>query len=480
MDKHLDDKDVLLVKEYGKDELHVAGMDKNGKVSAHKTGTGENPDFLKIGANASELESFFENFARQVKNPTHFGFFRAPAWQVKETAQKLQEAHRNPDNPQNCAFIDMHRVNPADHTKNWEQSQQSKQAQQNPAINPDHVHWYKFEQYGVTRQTLETLGEIDKLLDYRKTGLMPVTIKLDEETPPLRTDGRFTLRKADDDKFSPVAHLIRHKPELDRPYFGVTFTEEDKKNLLATGNLGRIIEAEYKPGVKTPVYLSLDKLTNELVAFRKEHVRVPENYKGATLSAEQRKQLGEGKAILVDGMITNKGEPFKNPAYVQFNADKRYFELIFDRDKKHEQSQKQGQEQVNGQKEVPKTFRKKELTEDQRSSLDEGKTVYTGGLLDNKGKTYVGYITLNKETGKLDFMFPKDYKAALAAGTVIPDDRHKVQVAANNEGKTTEATKNLKEPLKPGQTKPDEKQAEKQKEKQEEQKQDKPKRGKKI
>ena len=120
------------------------------------------------------------------------------------------------------------------------------------------------------------------------------------------------------------------------------------------------------------------------------------------------------------------------------------------------------------------------MTEDQRSSLGEGKTVYSGGLLDNKGKTYAGYITLNQETGKLVFMFPKDYKAALAVGTVIPDDRHKVQVAVNNDGKTTEDTKNLKEPLKPGQTKPDEKQAEKQKFNEEEKKPENPKRGKKI
>jgi DNA-binding transcriptional ArsR family regulator len=126
----------------------------------------------------------------------------------------------------------------------------------------------------------------------------------------------------------------------------------------------------------------------------------------------------------------------------------------------------------------------------------EGKTVfYTGELLDKQGKKYAGYITLNKENGKLDFMFPKEYKEALASGKVFPDDCHKTQVAVNSEttnearaeaklvstmpckeefflrseknGKTNEATKNLKEPLKQGQTKPDEKQTEKQTAKQE-------------
>ena len=53
----------------------------------------------------------------------------------------------------------------------------------------------------------------------------------------------------------------------------------------------------------------------------------------------------------------------------------------------------------------------------------------------------------------------------LASGKVVPDDRHKTQVAVNSEGKTNEATKNVKEPLTKGQTQPTEKQADKQEKK---------------
>jgi hypothetical protein len=55
---------------------------------------------------------------------------------------------------------------------------------------------------------------------------------------------------------------------------------------------------------------------------------------------------------------------------------------------------------------------------------------------------------------------------SLAAGTVIPDDRHKAQVAVNSEGKTNEATKNANEPMKSGQTQPTEAQAKKEAEQQ--------------
>ena len=90
--------------------------------------------------------------------------------------------------------------------------------------------------------------------------------------------------------------------------------------------------------------------------------------------------MNDGKAVRIENLYS----PEKNRHYsanVQFNADTRYFELIFDNNKKQEKSQKQ----ENEQKDVPKTFRKKELTEDQRSSMSEGKTVKIDGLVDKKG-----------------------------------------------------------------------------------------------
>jgi hypothetical protein len=158
------------------------------------------------------------------------------------------------------------------------------------AITPELVHWDKLEKFGITRESLEKNGNLEKMLDYRKTDLMPVSIKIDDETT-LRTDARFSLRKRQDGTFVPAVHTIRHKPDLERPYFGVKFTEEDKKSLLTNGNLGRVVNAESRPGEKTPILLSLDKLTNELVAFRADKITVPEKIKGVELNEQQKKEL---------------------------------------------------------------------------------------------------------------------------------------------------------------------------------------------
>jgi hypothetical protein len=471
MGKNVKDYDVLLVKEQNNNELKVvSGIEKNGKLKTVNPAAENEPDFLKFDKHGNALENFFENFMRQVKDPTHFHFFKVPADKLDKVVPRLQEAFKHPKKLANKELIDMYRVEPEAFLKKQEQTQKQEQQQEqgqaqgqmqapqraNNAIDESRVEWSQFERLEITRELLEKTGNLDKLLNWQKTDLLPVSIGIDGAS--VHTDARLGLREMPDGTLSVAVHPIRKEPEFDRPYFGLQFTDEDKQNLLKTGNLGRVAEVEYRHGEKTPVLISIDKQTNELVAVRADRVKIHETIKGVELNEVQKKELSEGKAVWIENMTSKKNTPFS--AYLQFNADKKGFEFRFDNVK-----QAQTQTQGNGQKYIPKTFRKQELNDDQRNSLREGKTVYVSGLEDKKGKPYSGYITMNKETGYLDFMFPKAYKEALTAGKVIPDDRHKTQVAVNSEGKTNEATKKVEKPLEKGQTKPTAEQAEKQEKK---------------
>ena len=255
MKENVKDQDVLLVKEKDSNALHVATMNKDGKVGTAKPDNSENPDFLRFDRNGNMLENFFQNFMRQVKNPTKFDFFRVPAEKFGEAFKQLRDALSNPDTAGKKQFIDMHRVEPNDYLQKQAQTQTDEQsAAKSYAIDPGLVDWDKLEKFGLTRDSLEKSGNLEKMLDYRKSDLLTVTIKVDDETT-VRTDARFSLRKQDYGSFALTIHPIRHKPDLERPYFGVTFTEEDKENLKKTGNLGRIVEAEFQKDVKTPIVL---------------------------------------------------------------------------------------------------------------------------------------------------------------------------------------------------------------------------------
>ncbi|MGQ2985046.1 DUF3945 domain-containing protein, partial [Flavobacterium sp.] len=153
--------------------------------------------------------------------------------------------------------------------------------------------------------------------------------------------------------------------------------------------------------------------------------------------------------------MSSKNEPFN--ATVQINADKRNIEYFFDR----ENSQTQKQSNPEGQQfEAPREFRKTVLDDGQYDKLKAGQTVYLDNLVDKKGQTYQGYITFNKENGKVNFEFPNQYNER-----VKPTEGNKTQTAVNSEGKTNEATKKVNEPLTSGQQVPKNKQQQEQQEK---------------
>src|SRR5690606_3302433 len=137
---------------------------------------------------------------------------------------------------------------------------------------------------------------------------------------------------------------------------------------------------------------------------------------------------------------------------VQYNADKRYPEYLFDRGANNKQSQNHQQSQPQ---ENPRLFRGKEFNDEQYKKLTEGKTIYVSDFKDRKGKPYKGYVNLNPETGDYQFNFRNPDKLK---DKIVPAEAHKTQVAVNSEGKTNEATKHINEPLKSQQTAPANKQ----------------------
>ena len=226
--------------------------------------------------------------------------------------------------------------------------------------------------------------------------------------------------------------------------------------------MGRVVDlTNTKTGELMPSIISIDRLTNDVIALRTDFIKIPDEIKGVKLNDEQKQTLMEGKPLQLEGMISKKGTEFS--ATVQFNADKRYVEFLFDRTGNNQQSQNNQQKsQQNQSQEAPRIFRGKELDDEQYNKFKAGLTVYVDGLVDKKGQKYQGYITLNKETGKTDFSFQNPDKLKAQAK---PTEAHKTQTAVNSEGKTNEATKNIKEPLKSGQQRPKNKQQQEQQEK---------------
>lgn len=455
MDKNLASETLLVVeeKEKGKPTVRVATgeIDKDGNPKTISPREMDNPSFLQIDKNGNALENFFSNFVRQCKNPTQFSFFKIPTEGVEQMATVVGDIIKN-GYESGKDLLDAYRVKPEDYQnkQNQQQTQNEETAMKTPndtkekqtAISENEVDWSNLSKLGISKEMLKEKNCLETMLNYGKSPLLPVKMDLDGIT--IDTQARLAFRKGDEDKLTLSVHGVRAQPELDKPFYGHKFTDDEKKALWETGNLGKVLGLQKSDGSILPVYVSIDKLTNEVIALRADKVKIPDEIKGVTLDERQKQDLQEGKAVWVENMTNRNGKAFS--AHLQVNADKKGLEFIFS-----EQAQSQ---QNNIQ--IPSKLGGVTLSEQQQADLKAEKTIYVEGLTDTKGEKYNAYIKVNQEKGKLDFFKWNPDKAQ----EKTPDNAHQTQEAVNSQGKTNEATKNVNEPLKPGQTQPDEKQRE--------------------
>jgi hypothetical protein len=197
--------------------------------------------------------------------------------------------------------------------------------------------------------------------------------------------------------------------------------------------MGRVVDlVNPKTDEIIPSVISRDRLTNELVAYRAEYMKIPDEIKGIRLDEHQKQTLLEGGPLYLEGMTSKKGE-FSMPPYssMQISGMWNFCSIII----RHQQSQQHHHNQQQTQptdKEAPKVFRGKELDDSQYEKFKAGQTVYVDGLTDAKGKAYQGYITFNKETSKTDFSFNHPNKLKEEAK---PTEDHKTQTAVNTQVK---------------------------------------------
>lgn len=460
-------KDTLLVLNIYNNTIEmVKGIDKEGNLqTVPPENKKENDQLVRVDKHGDLFSNFFSNFYRQLKNPTHFNFFKVSEYDAVHTAKDLQQYvdQASPEDKEQLKKYEIlpKNTNPLKNQKTMENNTDNQEYR----FQPEQIDWKTMEKFGLTQEKLEKMNALDPLLrGYKTNTLIPITINLGAAVSKM--DVRLSLQEGDTGGIGIKLHGIRREPNLNLKFLGHEFTEEDKKNLMENGNMGRVVDlVNPKTDEIIPSVISRDRLTNELVAYRAEYMKIPDEIKGIKLDEHQKQTLLEGKPLYLEGMTSTKGTTFD--ATVQFNADKRYVEFIFDNNQKQQQSQSQKEsnpqnQNQNKNSEPPRVFRDKELDDKQYEKFKAGETVYVSGLVDSKGKEYQGYITFNKETAKTDFSFTNPNKLREKAQ---PSEAHKAQTAVNTDGKTNEATKNIKEPLQSKQQEPANKQQQEQQKK---------------
>lgn len=378
----------------------ISEIDRNGRFKTVDADKEHRKSFLKIDRYASMFENFLKNFWSQFKDPTRFGLITireadlddpkvqqaigdiATGKQTKAVEEFLKQYEIVPRNKENQSI---NQQNQEEMAKKNETQQQAAAAdsQQQPKYryNESMINWEQLKNFGLSREYLMERGLLDQMLKGYKTNQV-VPISMNFGSAVLRTDARLSFQQSMAGDVVLGIHGIRQKPDLDRPYFGHIFSDEEKKNLLETGNMGSVVELKNRNGEYVPSFISIDKLTNEIVAMKAENVFIPNEISGIELTEQEQNDLREGKKIYVEGMIAKSGNEFN--AFLQVNAERRGVEYIFENDRLF------NRQSLGGVK----------LSEQQIEDLNAGKTIFVEGMQRKDGEVFSSFVKLDEATGR--------------------------------------------------------------------------------
>ena len=523
--KKSEEQDVLVVRDEKTGEISVvAGLSRDGTPKRAPAKAENTSDFLRFDRNSDLMDSFFRNFFRQCKEPSRFGFYRIAADQVENLLGVMKELLKDPE--ANKEILSAHKVDTSNYEKEAKQSEgQAKetassddasktqantekenvsseqtnkkkndmeqkpeqtateqQAQTAPGVKQNLISGNDVNlqelgaKYGIDFNSMNE-KDMKALLNYGKTGLVIVKPTFGGEQ--IEIQARLSFRKDDNDQLQLVPHFVRNEPKLDVAYKGYTFTPEDKKNLLQNGNLGKVVDFPDKnTGELRPHFISIDRLTNEIVDIPTNKVRIPDTIGKTPITKDDKRVLYSGIPLRKEIELAN-GRKFT--PLLQVNVEQRGVEFVpgstrqaqgqkqnGDKKQTADKQEQKAEGDAGGQKKQQdpnhwlnedgtirrlNTYFKKELTEQQKDDYVAGKTIEIKEVPNKNGSgTYTAYVKFD-----FDKMQPRSYRNnpdLKQAKEQIPTNENNVQVAVNEQGKTNEATKHTKEPLSPGQSAP--------------------------
>ncbi|WP_419517244.1 DUF4099 domain-containing protein [Leyella stercorea] len=523
--KKSDEQDVLVVRDEKTGEISVvAGLSRDGTPKRAPAKAENTSDFLRFDRNSDLMDSFFRNFFRQCKEPSRFGFYRIAADQVENLLGVMKELLKDPE--ANKEILSAHKVDTSNYEKEAKQSEgQAKetassddasktqantekenvsseqtnekendmeqkpeqtateqQAQTAPGVKQNLISGNDVNlqelgaKYGIDFNSMNE-KDMKALFNYGKTGLVIVKPTFGGEQ--IEIQARLSFRKDDNDQLQLVPHFVRNEPKLDVAYKGYTFTPEDKKNLLQNGNLGKVVDFPDKnTGELRPHFISIDRLTNEIVDIPTNKVRIPDTIGKTPITKDDKRVLYSGIPLRKEIELAN-GRKFT--PLLQVNVEQRGVEFVpgstrqaqgqkqnGDKKQTADKQEQKAEGDVSGQKKQQdpnhwlnedgtirrlNTYFKKELTEQQKDDYVAGKTIEIKEVPNKNGSgIYTAYVKFD-----FDKMQPRSYRNnpdLKQAKEQIPTNENNVQVAVNEQGKTHEATKHTKDPLSPGQSAP--------------------------
>lgn len=246
------------------------------------------------------FDAFFSRFYHQLKAPTDYSFFKVREFEAVKVAKDLQ------------CFIDKSSAGERAVLLDYEIKMVKSKAINNTVnhsakverylYDPNQVDWNMMEKLGLKKEVLHDIGALDFLLKgYKTPMLIPIHIEL--KSLRVSLDARLALRPNVSGTLEPRIYPIKRMPDFKQALWGYRLTKADQFYLSTIGNMGRVVNLVHPISHEViPSLISRDRLTNDLIVFKVENIKVPDEIKGVTLNDVQKQSLKEGKAVFLENM----------------------------------------------------------------------------------------------------------------------------------------------------------------------------------
>lgn len=372
-----------------------------------------------------------------------------------------------------------------------------------PVLDENGFNWAELEQtWGISQQDLAASGELKNLNGKGLSDLIWINPEIGGER--FEIQARLEVKTLPDGSKGFEPHFIQKEPKLDMEYKGITFSEEDKKKLLESGNLGRVAEViDKETGEITPSYISIDRKTNEITDIPVSEIGIHSKIGKTEIAQEEQSLLAAGLPLRKEIELAN-GKKFTTT--LQVNVEYKGVEFVpknknLGQNKSQQQwkkgkqpGEKRTYQADNGNKPKPQVnkptptgtttgsndkaeqpekeneqkqstwltkdgkirpitqWKKQAFSDQQKADYVAGRTVVLANSTDKEGNPCTLHITFDWDKQK-PVPIP-EYPNLSQAKEITPSNESRTQMAVNNEGKTNEATKHTGEPLQQGQVAP--------------------------
>lgn len=155
--------DTLLVLNIHTHQVEIVkGIDKDGNLQkVPPQEKKDNEQLIRVDKNGDLFSNFFSNFYRQLKNPTHFNFFKVSEYDAVNTAKDLQKyvdkaSPEEKEKLKDYEILPQHNNNP----KN-QNTMDNNTDNQEYRFQPEQIDWKTMEKFGLNQEKLEKMNAMD-------------------------------------------------------------------------------------------------------------------------------------------------------------------------------------------------------------------------------------------------------------------------------------------------------------------------------